>query len=113
MRFVFYTLMLLTLHSSQTDLDQVVTRASAYADAYLKDLSSITGEERYLQEAAWEDQNTHGRPIRSHRQREMVSDFMTVPVGPTWIGIRHVREVDGIALDPMRRDVWREAFDES
>ncbi len=113
MRFVVYSLLLLTLQSSQTELDQVVTRASAYADAYLKRLGSITGEEHYLQEAAWEDLSTKGRPIRSHRQREMVSDFLTVPVGSTWIGIRHVREVDGITLDPLHRDVWREAFDES
>src|SRR5262249_36901927 len=48
-----------------------------------------------------------------HRERQLVSDFMTVPIGQTWVGIRHVREVDGIVLDPLYRGVWREAFDES
>jgi VWFA-related protein len=113
MRFLLPILFLLAMPSSQTELDEVIQRSSAYADAYVEQLGSLTGEERYLQEAAWEDISTKGRIIRSHRQRQMTSDFLTVPVGSTWIGMRHVREVDGMTLDPLHRGLWREAYDES
>src|SRR5262249_16978376 len=103
-------LLLFSFQSRQTATDQVVKRASIYANEYLQQLRSVVGEERYLQEAGWETFAGNGR---NERERRMVSDFLSVPVGQTWIGFRHVREVDGITLDPLYRGVVREAFDET
>src|SRR5215467_3211673 len=112
MRALIVGLLLFAFQSRQTQIDQIVKRASVYANEYLQQLGSVVGEERYVQEAAWQDFERNNRKIRSHREREMVSDFLSVPVGETWIGFRHVREVDGITLDPLYRGVEREAFDE-
>src|SRR5262245_15559627 len=105
--------LLFSLQSTPSELDRVVKRASVYADQYMKDFGTIAGEERYFQTAAWEDINVRGRPLRSARQRSMVSDFLSLPVANTWIGFRHVREVDGVTLDPLHRPVLRDAFDET
>jgi VWFA-related protein len=43
----------------------------------------------------------------------MLSDFMLMPIGDTWIGFRHVREVDGVVLDPLYKGVARQEFDET
>jgi VWFA-related protein len=112
MRAVVVGLLLFSLQSRSTGIDRVVQRASVYANEYLQQLGSVVGEERYVQEAAWEDFDAKGRRIRSHRERQMVSDLLSIPVGETWIGFRHVRQVDGITLDPLYRGFVRGAFDE-
>jgi VWFA-related protein len=106
-------LMLFSFQASQSGPDSVIQRASVYAQNYLEQMGSVIGEERYLQEAGWEDFNSKGRKLRSHRERQMVSDFLTVPVGNGWVGFRHVREVDGVTLDPLYKGVIRESFNES
>jgi VWFA-related protein len=108
MKFLAAAFLLLTLQGEHNETDIVIHRASAYVDVYMKQLGTIIGEEQYNQEAQWTDARS-----RSHRERRLISDFLTVPVGKEWIGIRHVRKVDDIALDPLYRGVWREAFDES
>ncbi len=37
------------------------------------------------------------------RERTLLSEFRTTPVGDVWLGTRRVREVDGIAIDPSFR----------
>src|SRR5215471_18997710 len=106
-------LMLSSFQSRQNRADAVMLRASDYARKYLAQMGSIIGEEHYLQEAVWEDEDAQRRILRSHRRRQMVSDFLTVPIGDSWVGLRHVREVDGITLDPLYKGVIREAFDET
>jgi len=106
-------LLVFSFQGAQSQLDVVVKRASRYVDTYMKQLGSITGEERYFQTAAWEDRDTRNRKITTSRTRQLVSDILTVPIGEEWIGIRHVRQIDDVTLDPMYRGFWRERFDES
>ena len=113
MRLLGVAVLLFMLQGARNQPDAVVKRASVYVDGYMKDLGSIVGEERYYQEARWEDRDMDRKRLRSRRGRQLVSDILTVPVGKEWIGIRHVREVDGITLDPQYRGFWRETFDES
>jgi VWFA-related protein len=113
MRTTIITLLILTVQSSGTDVESLMKRASVYANEYMQQLGSIVGQESYVQEARWEDLDNHDRTLHAHRERTMVSDFLSLPIGQTWIGFRHVRQVDGIAVDPLYKDVVRQVFDET
>jgi len=108
MKLLAAALLFLAFQDGRSEIDTVMQRASAYVDGYLKELGTIIGEEQYNQGAQWADGGS-----KAHRERRLISDFMTVPIGDEWIGIRHVRKIDDITLDPMFRGVWREAFDEA
>src|SRR5262245_46287632 len=112
MKLLTAVFLFLGLQSTSSAVDPIVVRASRYVDGYMKELAAIIGEEQYVQEALWEDRQGRGRRrLKSHRGRRMVSDFLTVPVGGEYVGMRHVREVDDVPLDPQYRGFWREAFD--
>jgi len=113
MKLLAAAFLLLGLQSTASSVDAVVKRASQYVDTYMKEFGSIIGEEHYGQAAIWEDRDLEGRKISANRTRRMVSDFMTIPVGKEYFGVRHVRQVDDITLDPQYRSFWREAFDET
>lgn len=112
MKLYLAALLLLGLQGNPP-VETVVQRASRYVDTYMKDLGSIVGEEVYVQEATWGDLDLRRRPLRSQRARTMVSDFLALPVGDQYVGVRHVRKVDDVPLDPLYRSYWRESFDES
>ena len=113
MGFLAVALLVLGFQSAPSPVDTVVKRASQYVDVYMRELGSIIGEEQYNQEALWQDEDMRSHKIRSQRARRTVSDFLALPVGAEYIGVRHVRQVDDVTLDPLYRGFWRESFDES
>jgi VWFA-related protein len=84
-------------------LEQVLRRTTQYADNYTKRLGTIVGEERYVQSAKLDETNS--------RERITVADFRTTPIGDEWFGMRRVREVDGIEIDPRFWGRLGESFD--
>ncbi len=112
-------------------LDEVVKRASAYVETYTRALSDVVGEEDYEQRAAWDIQPAManvpvptprgGGPSRypaslgfqQYRVRRTIADFRTTAIGDRWFGMRRVREVDGVAVDPFFRGRLGEFFDQS
>jgi len=97
--------LLLPWGSRQTEatIDRLVPQTTLYVNNYTKQLGRLVGEERYVQTATWRDLSAKGRVIPETRERVILSDFRTTPIGDEWVGIRRVRQVDGIDID---RGFW-------
>jgi VWFA-related protein len=91
---------------AQGGLDVVIRRVSRYVDFYLKDLGGIIGEESLVRKT---QVGSPGHDVK--RERRLVSDFRTTPVGDDWLGMRRVREIDGVRIDPMFQGRLGEPFD--
>ena len=98
---------------TDTMIDRLVQQTSLYVDNYNKQLGGLVGEERYVQTATWQDPSAKGRVIPETRERVIMSDFRTTPIGDEWFGIRRVRQVDGIDIDPGFWGLLGEPFDRS
>jgi hypothetical protein len=124
--------MIVAMQSKDTPtLEQVIQRTVTYVDTYTKALGNVVGEERYVQKAIYLGASTRrperaldasaavgttsitieNRYVEATRQRHTVADFRTTSVGEEWVGIRHVREVDGLLVDPSFSGRLGETFD--
>src|SRR5262249_9601104 len=84
---------------SQPDsLAAVLARAGTYVAEFHRQLSTIVGEERYVQD--WTAIQTGRHPSSTPLQhRELVSDVVLVkPSGAAWMTFRDVFEVNGAAV---------------
>lgn len=74
-------------------LDAILLRASRYVGLYFEEMSNLTAEEQYLQEATGPSVRLQ---TRSSRIRELRSDVVLVRIGPPleWRPFRDVFEVD-------------------
>jgi hypothetical protein len=86
---------------ASADLPTVLARASAYLAGYVKSLSSVVSEERYVQSLY----RKGGRSIVGTAgdvsvNRTLVSDYLLVAVGQTseWLPFRDVYSVDGVPI---------------
>ena len=80
-------------------LATVLARAGAYVADFHRQLSSIVGEERYVQD--WTTVRSGRHPVTTELQhRELVSDVVLVkpPRADAWMTCRDVFEVDGNAV---------------
>jgi hypothetical protein len=85
--------------SEPQSLATVLARAGAYVAAFHRQLSTIVGEERYVQD--WKAIQTGRRPASTALQhRELVSDVVLVkpPGADAWMTFRDVFEVNGAAV---------------
>jgi hypothetical protein len=85
--------------SEPQSLATVLARAGAYVAEFHRQLSTIVGEERYVQD--WKAVQSGRRPVATELQhRELVSDVVLVkpPRADAWMTFRDVFEVDGNAV---------------
>ena len=84
--------------SEPESLAAVLARAGAYVAEFHRQLSTIVGEERYVQD--WKAVQSGRHPVTTDLQhRELVSDVVLVkPRGAAWMTFRDVFEVDGHAV---------------
>jgi len=114
--------------SEPESLATVLARAAAYVAEFHRQLSTIVGEERYVQD--WKAVQSGRRPVATELQhRELVSDVVLVkpPRADAWMTFRDVFEVDGNAVrdrddrlaqlvrsgSPSTNDAVRTILDES
>jgi hypothetical protein len=114
--------------SEPQSLATVLARAGAYVAEFHRQLSTIVGEERYVQD--WKAVQSGRRPVATELQhRELVSDVVLVkpPRADAWMTFRDVFEVDGNAVrdrddrlaqlvrsgSPSTNDAVRTILDES
>src|SRR5262245_58249019 len=93
------TLLCVQAQTQEPSLSEVMDRTAAYVAAFVKDRSSIVGEERHRQ--TWRRPKTKERgPGDEVRHRELVSDLMLVKPedSPHWVQYRDVFEVDGVPV---------------
>jgi hypothetical protein len=85
--------------SEPQSLATVLARAAAYVADFHRQLSTIVGEERYVQD--WKAVQSGRHPITTELQhRELVSDVVLVkpPDAAAWVTFRDVFEVNGNAV---------------
>jgi len=84
--------------SEPESLAAVLARAGAYVAEFHRQLSTIVGEERYVQD--WKAVQSGRHPVTTELQhRELVSDVVLVkPRGAAWMTFRDVFEVNGAAV---------------
>jgi hypothetical protein len=84
--------------SEPESLAAVLARAGAYVAEFHRQLSTIVGEERYVQD--WTAIQSGRHPTSTSLQhRELVSDVVLVkPPGAAWMTFRDVFEVNGAAV---------------
>jgi hypothetical protein len=87
-----------TASSEPESLATVLARAGAYVAEFHRQLSTIVGEERYVQD--WKAVQSGRHPVTTELQhRELVSDVVLVkPRGAAWMTFRDVFEVNGAAV---------------
>jgi len=87
-----------TASSEPESLATVLARAGAYVADFHRQLSTIVGEERYVQD--WKAVQSGRHPVTTELQhRELVSDVVLVkPRGAAWMTFRDVFEVNGAAV---------------
>ena len=82
-----------------TSLEQVLTRAGAYVEAFQRELSGIVAEETYLQEVIPRlGMNAFGRDQLQRRQLRSDLLLLRPEESVTWLQFRDVFEVDGKAV---------------
>ena len=85
--------------SEPQSLAAVLARAGAYVADFHRQLSTIVGEERYVQD--WKAVQSGRHPVTTELQhRELVSDVVLVtrPCAAAWMTFRDVFEVNGNAV---------------
>ncbi len=104
-------------------LAAVIRRATEYVGKYEANLGNLIGTENYVQSATWQslsesnDSYTRQGPIQpsvsstavKKIDRRMLSDFLLIQVGPQWVPLREVNELNGAKV----RNELQSPFDES
>src|SRR5512142_91527 len=101
----------LAAQSPETDLDQLLAKATWYSIDFVNKLSTVVAEERYLQDSnvalatvaipALGGRGAAGMntPRGSSKHRELKADFLIVKTGnDMWTPFRDVFEVDHIPI---------------
>jgi hypothetical protein len=86
---------------ASADLPTVLARASAYVAGYVRSLSSVVSEERYVQNLYRKgDRTLVGTSGDVSVRTTLVSDYLLVAVGRTseWLPFRDVYSVDGVPI---------------
>lgn len=94
--------------SDAVSVEVLLERAVRYLDDFVRELSNVVSEEKYVQDAttvlpSFNGPTTRGglsttAPLPQSRHRQLKSDFLLVALPEGWLPFRDVFEVDGVPV---------------